>query len=239
MKKNDDHTKNFLTEQNIYTPKDSVLNRKKSQRPKGLKGVLKIDEFRKLWVGQIFSQLADKFYIVLMVYLIAQYWVSSTPQGNEALAGVAAAMRMDFQTRAQKITLLATGIYVANTIPAVILGTIAGVGADRWPKRRVMVASNGLRALLVLFTPIFLIPGPDWIGLSWSWFGLVWFALYCIGMDCNWIKCVLSYWHQVPLDQGLVVHDEVAVLRNADRDPNRPQADRLRRHPRRHKKGDA
>ncbi|MBM5794239.1 MAG: MFS transporter, partial [Cyanobacteria bacterium K_DeepCast_0m_m1_088] len=47
-------------------------------RSTGLQGVLALPEFRKLWLGQIFSQLADKFYIVLMVFLIAQYWVTET-----------------------------------------------------------------------------------------------------------------------------------------------------------------
>ena len=32
----------------------------------GLQGVLTLPEFRKLWLGQIFSQLADKFYICLL-----------------------------------------------------------------------------------------------------------------------------------------------------------------------------
>ena len=86
--------------------------------PRGLQTVVRFDGFRRLWIGQIFSQLADKFYIVLMVYLIAQYWVTSTPQDNGALAEIASAIRMDFETRAQRITLLATGVYVANTIPA-------------------------------------------------------------------------------------------------------------------------
>ncbi|MCP4973097.1 MAG: MFS transporter [Prochlorococcus sp.] len=140
---------------------------------RGLEAVVRLEGFRRLWIGQIFSQLADKFYIVLMVYLIAQYWVSSTPQSNEALAEVAEAIRMDFQTRAQMITLLATGIYVANTIPAMVLGTVAGVWADRWPKRRVMVASNALRALLVLTTPVFLLPGPHFLGLSWGYWALL------------------------------------------------------------------
>ena len=133
---------------------------------RGLQAVIHLDGFRRLWVGQIFSQLADKFYIVLMVYLFAQYWVTNTTDGNGALAEIASAIRMDFETRAQRITLLATGIYVANTIPAMVLGSVAGVWVDRWPKRRVMVASNGLRALLVLCTPLFLIPGPHWLGLS-------------------------------------------------------------------------
>ena len=121
---------------------------------RGLQAVIRLDGFRRLWIGQIFSQLADKFYIVLMVFLIAQYWVSSDPQSNGALAEVASAIRMDIETRSERITLLATGIYVANTVPAILLGLLAGVWADRWPKRRVMVASNAMRALLVLAVPV-------------------------------------------------------------------------------------
>ncbi|MBM5824780.1 MAG: MFS transporter [Cyanobacteria bacterium M_surface_10_m2_119] len=140
----------------------------------GLQTVLGLRDFRWLWLGQIFSQLADKFYIVLMVYLIAQIWVTDTPGANPALAEAASAIRLDLpETRAQMITLLATGIYVANTVPAMVLGTVAGVWADRWPKRAVMVASNGLRALLVLLTPLMLVPGPQWLGLSWGYWGLV------------------------------------------------------------------
>ncbi|WP_216901060.1 MFS transporter [Synechococcus sp. CCY 9618] len=140
---------------------------------RGLAGVLAMPGFRRLWIGQVFSQLADKFYIVLMVFLIAQYWVTDTPQSNEALAEAAAAIRMSFETRAQMITLLATGIYVANTVPAMLLGTVAGVWADRWPKRTVMVASNGLRAALTLLAPFCLLPGPMWLGLSWGYWALL------------------------------------------------------------------
>jgi MFS family permease len=139
----------------------------------GVIGVLALPGFRRLWIGQVFSQLADKFYIVLMVFLIAQYWVTDTPQSNEALAEAAAAIRMSFETRAQMITLLATGIYVANTVPAMLLGTVAGVWADRWPKRTVMVASNGLRAALTILAPLCLLPGPMWLGLSWGYWALV------------------------------------------------------------------
>ncbi|XVN58191.1 MFS transporter [Cyanobium sp. BSA11S] len=138
-----------------------------------MQAVLTLPDFRKLWLGQIFSQLADKFYIVLMVFLIAQYWVTDTPQNNMVLAEAAASLRLDLETRAQMITLLATGIYVANTVPAMVLGTVAGVWADRWPKRQVMVASNGLRAGLTLLAPLALMPGPQWLGLSWGYWGLV------------------------------------------------------------------
>ncbi len=136
--------------------------------------MLNLRDFRWLWLGQIFSQLADKFYIVLMVFLIAQTWVKGTPAANPALAEAASALRLDLpETRAQMITLLATGIYVANTVPAMLLGTVAGVWADRWPKRATMVASNGLRAGLVMLAPFCLIPGPEWLGLSWGYWGLV------------------------------------------------------------------
>jgi MFS family permease len=139
-----------------------------------LRAVLSLRDFRWLWLGQVFSQLADKFYIVLMVFLIAQTWVKGTPEANPALAEAASAIRLDLpETRAQMITLLATGIYVANTLPAMLLGTVAGVWADRWPKRAVMVASNGLRGLVVLLAPFCLLPGPQWLGLSWGYWGLV------------------------------------------------------------------
>jgi MFS family permease len=139
----------------------------------GIQAVLALAAFRRLWLGQIFSQLADKFYIVLMVFLIAQYWVTDTPQDNGALAEAAASLRLDLETRTQMITLLATGIYLANTLPAMFLGTVAGVWADRWPKREVMVASNALRAGLVLLVPLALVPGPYLLGLSWGYWGLV------------------------------------------------------------------
>jgi len=139
----------------------------------GLAAVLARPGFRQLWVGQICSQLADKFYIVLMVFLIARYWVTDGAEPDPLLAEAAAAMRLGVENRAQWITLLATGIYVANTLPAMLLGTVAGVWADRWPKRAVMVASNGLRAVLVLLAPLALLPGPVWLGLSWGYWALV------------------------------------------------------------------
>ncbi len=158
---------------NLNSPEPAFPTGRNPEGNRGLQAVIKLDGFRRLWIGQIFSQLADKFYIVLMVYLIAQYWVISSPQSNDVLAEVAAVMRMDFQTRAQMITLLATGVYVANTVPAMVLGTLAGVWADRWPKRRVMVASNALRAVLVVFAPFCLAPGPNFLGLSWGYWALL------------------------------------------------------------------
>ena len=140
---------------------------------RGLAGTLAGIDFRRLWYGQIFSQLADKFYILLMVFLITHYLVISPPPGGGALAEAAASFHMTVETKPQLILLLYTGILLANTAPAMVLGTVAGVWADRWPKREVMVISNGLRAVLAMLIPLCLIHGPTWLGLSWGYWALL------------------------------------------------------------------
>ena len=170
-----DHDRVFpgiLSGPSINSPEPALPTTDNPEGGRGLQAVLRLDDFRKLWIGQIFSQLADKFYIVLMVFLIDQHLLL-TAQQNGFLAEVASDIGFDISTRTQVITLLATGIFVANTLPAMVLGSVAGVWVDRWPKRRVMVASNGLRALMVLCTPLFLIPGPLLLGLPWGYWGLV------------------------------------------------------------------
>ncbi|MEB3158002.1 MAG: MFS transporter [Synechococcus sp.] len=156
----------------INSPEPALPTGNNPEGGRGLQAVLRLSDFRKLWIGQIFSQLADKFYIVLMVFLIDQHLLLTSGRSGR-LAEVASGYGFDISTRTQVITLLATGIFVANTLPAMVLGSVAGVWVDRWPKRRVMVASNGLRALMVLFTPLFLIPGPQILGLPWGYYGLL------------------------------------------------------------------
>ena len=156
----------------LSSPEPALPTGHNPEGNRGLQAVLRLSDFRKLWLGQIFSQLADKFYIVLMVFLIDQHLLLMG-DGSGVLADMASDYGLDISTRTQVITLLATGIFVANTIPAMVLGTVAGVWADRWPKRRVMVASNALRALMVVFAPICLLPGPILLGLPWGYWGLV------------------------------------------------------------------
>ena len=140
---------------------------------RGLASTLAGPDFRRLWYGQIFSQLADKFYILLMVFLITHYLVISPLPGDGALAEAAASINMPVENKKDLILLLYTGILLANTAPAMVLGTVAGVWADRWPKRQVMVISNGLRAVLALLIPLCLLEGPTWLGLSWGYWGLL------------------------------------------------------------------
>ncbi|XZO04375.1 MAG: MFS transporter [Microcoleus sp.] len=100
----------------------------------GFLPILKNRNFLALWSGQIFSQLADKVYLVLTIALVAS----------------------NFQAADQTISRWVSAIMIAFTIPAVLFGAAAGVYVDRWPKKAVLVATNLLRGSLVLSLPIVL-----------------------------------------------------------------------------------
>ena len=101
---------------------------------RGFLPVLQNQRFLVLWSGQIFSQLADKVYLVLMIALIASR----------------------YQSRGQTISGWVSAIMIAFTIPAVLFGSLAGVYVDRWSKKMVLVMSNLARGILVLGLPFFL-----------------------------------------------------------------------------------
>jgi MFS family permease len=46
------------------------------------------------------------------------------------------------------------GVFIAGLIPGIVLGPLAGACADRWDPKRVMIASDLARALLVLLLPL-------------------------------------------------------------------------------------
>jgi MFS family permease len=101
---------------------------------RGLLPVLRNLNFLKLWTGQVFSQLADKVYLVLMIALIASR----------------------FQSEDQTISGWVSSLMIAFTIPAILFGSVAGVFVDHWRKRAVLVATNLLRGGLVLSLPLLL-----------------------------------------------------------------------------------
>jgi MFS family permease len=101
---------------------------------RGFAPVLKNRRFLLLWSGQIFSQLADKVYLVLMIALIASRFQSA----NQTISGWVSA------------------VMIAFTIPAVLFGSLAGVYVDRWSKKGVLVISNLIRGSLVLLLPFLL-----------------------------------------------------------------------------------
>ena len=83
-----------------------------------------------LWFAQILSQFADRAVFVLFVAVLTEAQKNS----RFAEAGPSA---------------LTSFLYVAFTIPAIVLSPIAGVYVDRWSQKWVMVLSNLLRGLFV------------------------------------------------------------------------------------------
>lgn len=113
---------------------------------KGFLPVLRNPNFLALWAGQVFCQLADKVYLVLMIALIDNQFQS----GGETISGWVSALMIAF------------------TIPAVLFGSVAGVFVDRWSKKAVLVATNLWRGLLVLAIPSLL-----WLTHAWQPVGLL------------------------------------------------------------------
>jgi MFS family permease len=108
---------------------------------RGLMPVLRNRNFLALWSGQVFSQIADKVYLVLMIALIESR----------------------FQSEGQAISGWVSTLMIAFTIPAVLFGSVAGVFVDHWHKRAVLVTTNLLRGGLVLGLPLWL-----WLSQGWS-----------------------------------------------------------------------
>lgn len=101
---------------------------------RGFLPVLRNQNFLALWSGQLFSQLADKVYLVLMIAIISTRF----QQADQTISGWVSAIMMAF------------------TIPAVLFGAGAGVFVDRWSKKAVLVITNLLRGGLVLALPLVL-----------------------------------------------------------------------------------
>lgn len=108
---------------------------------RGFVPVLQNPNFLALWSGQVFSQLADKVYLVLMIAIIASR----------------------FQDTGQSISGWVSALMIAFTIPAVLFGSVAGVFVDRWSKKAVLVVTNILRGILVLSVPVLL-----WLTQGWK-----------------------------------------------------------------------
>lgn len=106
----------------------------------GFLPVLKNRNFLALWSGQVFSQLADKVYLVLMIAIISTRFQAS----NQSISGWVSAIMMAF------------------TIPAVLFGSVAGVFVDRWSTKAVLVVTNLVRGGLVLSIPVLLWMTQDW-----------------------------------------------------------------------------
>lgn len=102
------------------------------EKARGYSSLFANRNFCMLWLAQIFSQFADRIIFVVFVTIIA---LNFDPSG--------------------KSTSLQSWLYIAFTIPAILLTAVAGVFIDIWNKKIIMIITNILRALIILLLPLF------------------------------------------------------------------------------------
>lgn len=102
------------------------------EKARGYSALFANRDFCLLWSAQIFSQFADRIIFVVFVAIIA---LNFDPSG--------------------KSTSLQSWLYIAFTIPAILLTAIAGVFIDKWNKKAVMIITNILRGVIILLLPVF------------------------------------------------------------------------------------
>jgi len=94
--------------------------------------VMSIPTFRKLWNAMAFSSFGDWLGLLATTALAQQLAGGDYAKANFAIAGV----------------------FIARLLPSVILGPLAGVIADKFDRKKVMVIGDILRALLFISIPI-------------------------------------------------------------------------------------
>jgi len=92
-------------------------------KPLSARDVLRIPDFRRLFTGQVISDFGDALTSLALLLVVNQ------------LTGSTAALAL---------------MAIALALPQVTVGVLAGVYVDRWDRRKVMLASDLLRAVLVL-----------------------------------------------------------------------------------------
>ena len=92
------------------------------------RGVLAIKPFRKLWNSMLFSSLGDWLGLLATTAMAQQLSGGDYAKANFAIAGV----------------------FIARLLPAVFLGPIAGVIADKLDRRKLMVTCDVLRTAIAL-----------------------------------------------------------------------------------------
>ncbi|MDJ0725526.1 MAG: MFS transporter [Prochloraceae cyanobacterium] len=149
-----------------------------SSNSSGFAPVLRNSRFLILWSGQIFSQLADKVYLVLMIAIIANTFP-------------------ELKDRASIIN-PNSAIMIAFTIPAVLFGSLAGVYVNRWSKKGVLVISNLLRGIFVLIIPSLL-----WLARDFGGGWLNWPAGFFILLGITFLVSTLTQFF-APAEQAII-----------------------------------
>ena len=108
------------------------LPRPAAPAPDETRSVLAIPAFRRLWQAMAFGSLGDWLGLLATTALAQQLSGGSYATANFAIAGV----------------------FIARLLPAVFLGPIAGVIADRIDRRKLMVVADVIRFALYISIPI-------------------------------------------------------------------------------------
>ena len=80
--------------------------------------------FLYLWIGEVFTQVATNLFNFLLILIVFKLTHSNTA---------------------------VSGVVLSFTIPAIFFGSIAGAYVDRWDKKRVLIITNLMRAILLIF----------------------------------------------------------------------------------------
>ena len=97
---------------------------------KGFGAVLRNRNFMLVWIGQIICQLADKIFFVLTIALLGKYLPPAVAENGG---------RAD--------------LFLAFTLPAILLGSLGGIIVDRFPKKPIMIGSDLIRGILTIAIP--------------------------------------------------------------------------------------
>ncbi|MDX2098326.1 MAG: MFS transporter [Leptolyngbyaceae cyanobacterium bins.59] len=99
--------------------------------PSGFLSLIRNRPFLALWVGQLLSQVADKVFFVLLIALLVTYQTDTTAANS-----------------------MRSILMIAYTLPAILLGSAAGIFVDRFSKKQILTFSNVFRGFLVLSLPL-------------------------------------------------------------------------------------
>lgn len=106
-----------------------------TQKPKAL-DVLKIKNFRQLWIGQLISNIGDSMTSLALLLLV-----------NEITGSTTAIATMS----------------IMLVLPQITIGLLAGVYVDRWDRRKIMIYSDLFRGLIVLLFILVVLTKQIWL----------------------------------------------------------------------------
>ncbi len=136
-------------------------------------------DFAKLWAAQLVSLLGDWFSTIVISALIVSYTEGS---GNQGVA--------------------VSAFLIARLVPPLLMRPLAGVLADRFDRKRLLIASDILRALAVLGL-LFTTQGPEYLPLVYVFIIIQFLVSSLFEPARNAIMPSILYRHQLVIGNTL------------------------------------